>query len=511
MKEFDSPLIGLVDLVDLNAKYAGDQMAFAIGDLAVNWRTFAQRTARIARAIERVGVKPDDVVAMVLHNRMEFIETMIAVLRAGAVLAPISPDLTAASIGRMVEDAGARLLVAEQLTCRAAHEGAACVRTRMLVDGSIDGWDSYQTSCEPADDQFPARPCTREARFNIMYSSGTTGAPKGIVHTHGARGDLIAMFIAHMKLDAGSVSLVTTPLHTNGSWCVLLPTIGIGGATVVLPKFNVPAFLDACRRFRPTYTLLVPTQLQMILTDPQFDPEALGCFRKVMCSGAPLPHAMKQALAEHLGEALIEIYGTTEGVAVARPPRVPAGKSRAVGLPMAGYDVRILGESAIENPPGKVGEIVGYGPSMMKRYHNQPQLTAEVMWLDERGRTYLRTGDLGFLDESGYLYLAGRKKDMIISGGQNVYAVDIEQVLLAHRDVAEAAVFAVPHPKWGESPAAAVVAKANRTIDPDLLRQWANEQLAKHQRLLAVKVYESLPRNAMGKVVKRELAIDLSG
>jgi acyl-CoA synthetase (AMP-forming)/AMP-acid ligase II len=242
-----------------------------------------------------------------------------------------------------------------------------------------------------------------------------------------------------------------------------------------------------------------------VLDCADLDRRNVSSLRIVVTVGSAMSPATRQRFLDRIGERLLEIYGLTEGVGTCLEPEEMRSKPASVGRPVAGSEIRILDDAGQEVPPGQIGEIAGYSLAMMSGYHNQPRATEEATWRDERGRTFLRTGDMGRLDEEGYLYILDRKKDMIISGGLNVFASDIEGVLLQHPDVAEACVIAVPHEKWGESPRALIVRRPGATAREEQIREWANERVAKHQRLLAVEFRDEFPRNAVGKVLKKQL------
>ena len=214
---------------------------------------------------------------------------------------------------------------------------------------------------------------------------------------------------------------------------------------------------------------------------------------------------MKREFPRRTGCQLIELYGLTEGVCTILAPEDFAAKMTSVGKPFLGTDIRIIGDDDRELPAGAVGEIVGYGPLLMQGYHGREAASREATWLDAHGRRWLRTGDLGLLDEEGFLYVVDRKKDMILSGAQNVYPADIEQVMQQHPDVAEVAVVGAPSRKWGETPVAIVVLRPGCAPDREALIAWTNARVGKQQRIADVLWRESLPRNANGKVLKREL------
>jgi acyl-CoA synthetase (AMP-forming)/AMP-acid ligase II len=201
----------------------------------------------------------------------------------------------------------------------------------------------------------------------------------------------------------------------------------------------------------------------------------------------------------------VELWGLTEGVATTLKPQDMESKMESVGLPLVGWDVRIIDEQGQELARGEAGEIVAFSSFLMPEYYKLPDKTAEAIWLDETGKTYLKTGDMGKLDEDGFLYILDRKKDMIISGGINIFASDIEDVLTRHPAVQDAIVIGIPHPKWGETPIAIVIAREGVSISEEELIAWVNPKLAKYQRISRVEFCDDFPRNALGKVLKREL------
>ncbi len=252
--------------------------------------------------------------------------------------------------------------------------------------------------------------------------------------------------------------------------------------------------------------MLVPVQYDRILASPRFRAADLSSLTHLFSTSAPLSADTKRRILDETKAELVEIYGLTEGgpVTVLEARKHP-GKLASVGLPSAGVEVRVVDDEGRVVPPRRAGEVLGRSSNMMSGYLNRPEETDAVTFRDAEGRLFFRSGDVGRIDEDGFLYLLDRKKDVIISGGFNVYATDIEAVLLAHPSVAEAAVIGVPSEKWGETPLALVVTKHGLSVEPDALRVFANDRLGKTQRLAAVEIRATLPRNAIGKVLKREL------
>jgi len=282
--------------------------------------------------------------------------------------------------------------------------------------------------------------------------------------------------------------------------------MAVGGTSVLMAKFDARQFLELAQKYRATTAMLVPVQYSRIMALPDFDRYDLSAFRAKFCTSAPFAAQLKADIVRRWPGRLIEYYGMTEGGGTCvLEALLHPDKLHTVGRPAPGHDIRLIDERGLELPLGATGEIVGHSEGMMTGYHNLPEQTAQAEWYDSTGRRFIRTGDIGRFDEDGFLILMDRKKDMIISGGFNIYPSDIEAVMRGHADVAEAAVVGVPSERWGETPVAFVVSKRQ---DPQLaktLLDWTNRQLGKTQRLAAIELVESLPRSAIGKVLKREL------
>jgi acyl-CoA synthetase (AMP-forming)/AMP-acid ligase II len=347
--------------------------------------------------------------------------------------------------------------------------------------------------------------------FNIIYSSGTTGVPKGIVHTHGMRSRQAQR--NGFGFGPRSVALLSTPMYSNTTITPMLGSLAHGGQCILMRKFDAAGFLAIAERQRVTHTMLVPVQYQRILALPQFDGGKLA-LQVSQSTGAPMDMALKHDLLARWPGRFLEVYGLTEGgVSCFLDTRAHPDKLGTVGQPGHGTEVFLLDREGrrIPAPPGRsapagvVGEVAGRSPFMMTGYHQRPDANAEIRWYDEAGTLYHRTGDLGRFDEDGFLTLQGRIKDVIISGGNNIYAADLEAVLLRHADVADAAVIGVPSEQWGETPLALVVAKNGARIDTAALRDWVNAQVGKTQRLSAVESRTELPRSHVGKLSKKEL------
>jgi long-chain acyl-CoA synthetase len=339
--------------------------------------------------------------------------------------------------------------------------------------------------------------------FNLIYSSGTTGTPKGIVQSHKMRW-------GHVNRGGGSgygpnsVTLLSTPLYSNTTLVSFFPTMALGGCAVLMEKFEVAKYLDLAQRHKVTHTMLVPVQYRRIMEYADFGKFDLSSFVMKFCTSAPFSAALKADILARWPGGLIEYYGMTEGgggcvlIAHEHPDKLAT-----VGRPLPGVDVHLIDEDGNEVATGEIGEIVGRSGSVMNGYWNRPDATEAAIWRNAEGVEFIRTGDVGRFDADGFLTLMDRRKDMIISGGFNIYPSDLEAVVLAHPAVADVAVVGVPSDAWGETPVAFVVPQGE--ADAEEIRNWANAKVGKTQRLSAIKLVDSLPRSAIGKVLKREL------
>jgi acyl-CoA synthetase (AMP-forming)/AMP-acid ligase II len=285
----------------------------------------------------------------------------------------------------------------------------------------------------------------------------------------------------------------------NGAFVDLMSTVYLGATYVLLPQFDPVAYIEKVAQEKVTHVILVPAQIIALLNAPNFSFEALKSLEMIQSLGAPLLKEHKDELNRRLPGRFYELYGLTEGFMTVLDKNHYATKPDSVGVPQPFFEIQIMNEIGEEVPAGEVGEICGRGPMLMPGYYKRPDLTAEAI---KDG--WMHSGDMGYVDEDGFLYLVDRQKDMIISGGVNVYPRDIEEIVVQHPAVQEAAVFGIPHKKWGETPLAAVVLHQSESGNPEELKAWINKRVsAKFQRVSDVVIMEDFPRNVAGKTLKR--------
>lgn len=466
------------DLIRAGARQ-GAKPAILCGNTVLSWAALDARIDRVAAALAREGLGKGDCIAISATMQPDYLVLWLGALRAGLAVAPLPQSATADTIATMVVDADAALF----------FDDAA------LAD--LDAWLSPPGTAPPDVAIGPDDP------FNLIYSSGTTGRPKGIVQPHRQRWAHVQRGVTQ-GYGADSVTLVATPLYSNTTLVSVIPTLGLGGTLVLLPKFSVTEFLDLGQRYRATHTMLVPVQYQRIMDHHDFDRFDVSSWQRKFCTSAPFSAALKARVLARWPGGLTEYYGMTEGggTCILQCHAHP-DKLASVGQPAAGSDIRIIDEQGLELPPGATGEVVGRSRAMMTGYHKLPDATRAALWYSGQGERFIRTGDIGRFDADGFLTLLDRAKDVVISGGFNIYPIDLEQVLMAHPAVQDAAVVGVPSAAWGESPVAFVVLR--EAVDPQVLLEWANARLGKTQRLVGIEVLTELPRSEIGKVLKRQL------
>ena len=478
-------------------------LATAAGSCAVvcqdNRRTYAELGARcrcLAGGLRRLGLTPGDRVGVIGLNSDRYLELYLGVPAAGFVLVPVNSRLAPAEMRAILADAGVSVLFAD-----ADYPGAADVKQVLTMPG---GYEDLIAAVGEADAGGAPRLAENDLAA-LFYTSGTTGAAKGAMHTHRTLVASALHFMATWPFDRQTRWLVASPMFHTGGIIGTLATVWAGGTHVIMPRFDPDQALDLIEREAVTHTLLVPTMLAAAAGAQLARPRDVSSLRYLSHGASPISaETLRKARLAFPGAELLHVYGTTEATPITTllpheelildTPRI-----RSCGQPATGVEVRIVDSAQAEVTPGTVGDILVRSASVMAGYWQKPEATTEVM----RGDWYL-TGDLGYRDDEGYLFLVDRAKDMIVSGGENIYSTEVEDALASHPAVEEVAVFGVPDPRWGESVYAVVYARQPVTA----------EELVAHcrQRIAGFKVprhielrTEPLPKSAAGKILKREL------
>src|SRR5882757_4301707 len=483
-----------------------DRDAIICGDTRWSWRELDERTNRAANALLALGVRPGDRVWLYFTNHPDYLALYLAAAKTGIVAATVNPALSASELAFILGDAECVLVVTD--SSRAPIVAEARPDLRALVVGG--DFDDLLAVADPGE---PPPVADVDAPFYQGYTSGTTGFPKGCVQTHRAFVD--HHWRCHDVFGSGhpDVMLIPGPLFHEAPALFSLEHLFFGGTVVLLPAFTPESALEAIAEHRCTLVgFAVPVMLARMSDVLEADPDRYDItgLRSVVVAGAPLLEDTLQAtLRAFPNAALQEFYGGTElGVVTSVDHRQCPERGRTAGLPLRGIATLILSPDDEILPPGEVGEVFA-SPVMMAGYHGRPDATAEAVRTFDRV-DWISLGDLGFLDKDGYLYLVDRKKHMIISGGENVYPVEIENVLSDHPAIADVAVIGLPDPRWGEQVTAVVVASAGRSLTLEELDAYCRTRLAGYKIPRRLVVMEDLPRTPSGKVLKHVLRDQLA-
>ncbi|WP_226350677.1 long-chain-fatty-acid--CoA ligase [Pseudonocardia sp. ICBG601] len=492
------------DIVARHARTAPDAPALADPRTSRTWAQLDDRVSRLATVLADRGVDRGDRVAVLGLNSVELVESYLAVLRRGAICVPLNFRLTAGEVAFQLTDCTPVAVLCDDAfaaTVESAREQAPSVRTVLTLG---DGFDALLAGTGPGDwgddvaDDEPAY---------IMYTSGTTGRPKGAVLTH--RNLMLHAFLSITHLGTAGddrVSMSGAPLFHIAGLSGMLPTLIAGGRVIIPPSggFDPVATVDTLERERVSSCFFVPAQWQAICAVPGIAQRDLSALRRITWGAAPASTTLIRTMIDTFPEAMVvTAFGQTEcsPVTCALRGEDSVRKIGSVGTPMVGVEVRVVDAEMNDVPRGEVGEIVYRGPTVMREYWGRPEATAEAF----RGG-WFHSGDLVREDPDGFYYVVDRAKDMIISGGENVYSAEVEEVLAAHPGVADVAVVGVPDARWGETPLAVVV-PADPAAPPDLdtLTAWCADRLARYKQPSRLALVEALPRNPSGKVLKTEL------
>jgi fatty-acyl-CoA synthase len=484
------------------ARRTPGRVAVVHDDRTLTYGELHQRVLRLAHALRALGTRRGDRIAYLGPNHPAFLETLFAAGVLGAVFVPLNTRLAAPELAYNLTDSGSTVFVhaPERAEAARAAAGEARLPHRIALDGPGDGVLGYEEllaggAAEPLDEPVaPDDPCM------IMYTSGTTGRPKGAVLSHANIVWNSVNVLVDTDLSGDEVTLVAAPLfHTAGLNMTCLPTLLKGGRVVLLGAFDPERVLETIERLRVTYMFGVPTMYDAMAAQPRWATADLSSLRTLNCGGAPVPaRTIETYLAR--GLAFSQGYGMTEaspGVLYLDRDQTSA-KAGSAGVPHFFTDTRVVRPDGSDAAPGESGEILVHGPNVMTGYWGRPEDT-EAAFADGH---WLRTGDVARTDTDGYAYIVDRVKDMFVSGGENVYPAEVEDVILTHSAVAECAVIGVPDPVWGEVGRAVVVLKPGvRADEEDILGQLRG-RLAKYKIPKSLVFADRLPRTATGKIVK---------
>ena len=459
---------------------------------ALTYGEFSTRIDLFASALVADGIKAGDVIAVMLPNRVELLVAIMAAWRIGAIATPVNPTFTSIEASYQVGDARAILTIVED-----GQPPIAGVVTR-----SISDFDSSTAEHGQHGNDIPHP----DNLALLIYTSGSTGRPKGVELTHSNLQYMAGAMATHFELTSDDHSLLILPLfHVNAICVSVLAPLSVGGQVSITGRFSPSRFFDDVARLRPTYFSAVPTIYALLTAQPDDIVSDTSSLRFAVCGAAPISKELLDRAESRFGYAIIEGYGLTEGTcASACNPPSGVRKLGTVGPALPGQTIAIADELGTLLPVGAVGEVLISGPNVMRGYLDRPEETSRTVV-----EGWLRTGDVGRLDEDGYLTLVDRIKDMIIRGGENIYPKEIENALTTHSEVLEAAVVGAPDEVYGEVPVAYVVTYPNSNATSSSLLDHLRDRVAKVKLPVAINVVDALPRNPVGKIDKPGLRLAL--
>jgi len=496
-----------------SALHHPDRLALASGEYELTYKQADERINSLAHALTNLGILRGDRVAIIQHNGPHYIESLFAIFKIGACAVPINFRLHLTEFEFILNHSEPRAIIIGPEFCEAIRSirDNIPVEHIICVSRPLEGMLGYEDLISDSPSQEACVEVTPDELAWLFYTSGTTGKPKGAMLTHR---NLLAMTM-NVFADLVSLGLEASVLHaaplSHGSGLYALPSIAKGAANIILREFDPEQFCRTIEERQVTHIMfLVPTQLILLLQSPYLDRYDLSSLRYLIYGGSPMyVENLKQAV-RRLGEILVQLYGQGESPMtisylrkeehVINGTEAQEQRLASAGLPRTDVELKIVDDAGKKLPFGKIGEIVVRGEVVMRVYWKNEEATAETL-----RNGWLHTGDLGYMDERGYLFIADRKKDFILSGGANIYPREVEEVILCHPAVSEVAVIGVPDPLWGESVKAVVVLKENiKAIESEIIA-FCKAHVASYKKPKSVEFVETLPKSAYGKILKREL------
>ncbi|WP_345347409.1 AMP-binding protein [Rhodococcus olei] len=497
--------------VERHAATLGDRAAIRFNGSTTTWVQLRDRVRALANGFASRGVGFGDRVALVTGNRPEFVETLLAANLLGAIAVPVNFRLTGPEVAYILADSGSKIVVGDEIGTPIIAAAVKELDERpevIAVEANSEGFELYSTLVGepvPASAALPDVP--EDTPALIMYTSGTTGKPKGAVLTHlNLQAQGITLMRAFQYVDEDEVSLIASPLFHIAAVGTVAPVLFVGGTVVLHPTraFAAGEILDTIENEGVTSCFLVPTQWQALCAEPGVTGRTLDRLRVLGWGAAPATDTLLRQMDETFPGAMnVAFFGQTEmsPVTCVLQGKDAIRKLGSVGRPVTSVAIRVVDPDMDDVAPGEVGEIVYRGPGLMLGYWDKPEATADAF----RGG-WFHSGDLVRVDEEGFVHVVDRAKDMIISGGENIYCSEVENVLAAHPDIVEVSIVGRAHDVWGETPVAFVVLRDNSApLDITALREWAAASLARYKLPTELRIVQALPRNASGKVLKNSL------
>jgi acyl-CoA synthetase (AMP-forming)/AMP-acid ligase II len=507
-------LTTLAEMVRDRAKNRGDAIAFEFEGRATTFAEFNIKTNRVANGLKALGVKPHERIAYLGKNSDLYFELLLGAIKANVVMAPVNWRLAGPEVAFIVEDCKAALLFVGPEFIALVHDikdKLPSVRAVITTEGGAPEWRDFVAWRDAQSADHPDVAISPKDIAIQLYTSGTTGKPKGAMLSHANFFNLVRTGSEADKPDwnkwtGDDVSLVAMPVfHIGGSgWGIMGLYHGAKG--VIAREFDPTRVLDFFEQAGITKLFMVPAAMQFVVRQPRARSVDFSRLKYMLYGASPIPAALLKECIEVFKCGFVQMYGMTEttGTIVALPPEdhvEGSERMRSAGKALPGVELAILDPDGKPLPPGEVGEIATRSGSNMAGYWNLPEATASTLRKDG----WLRTGDAGTMDKDGYLYIHDRIKDMIISGGENIYPAEVESGLCDHPDIAEAAVIGIPDDKWGEAVKAIVVMKPGKTASAADIINFTRERIAGYKTPRSVDFIEALPRNPSGKILRRHL------
>jgi acyl-CoA synthetase (AMP-forming)/AMP-acid ligase II len=490
-------------------------LAIAYGDYEINYKQANERVNKLANAFRRLGIKKGENVACLMHNTPEFIEIFYAHLKAGIGSCPINWRLHPKECAYIIDNSeSVAVVLAEDFrdSIWALRQEMPKCKHFICISEPLEGMIPYEKLIKDEPITFRDEEVEPDHLGLLFYTSGTTGRSKGAMLTHQ---NLLAMtwnFFADITpLDQYDAILHAAPL-SHGSGQYSIPNVAKAAANIILEtkSFDPKTLFKTIERRKVTNMFMAPAMIKILLSSPEIDNYDLSSLKTIHYGGAPILTEDLKAAVKKLGQVFLQLYGQGETpMTISRLRKnehllegteEKMKRLTSCGIPATGINVKVADENDEEVPPGKMGQILVRGETVMKGYYNDPKKTAEAL----KGG-WLHTGDMGVMDEKGYLYLLDRSKDMIITGGENVYSREIEDVIQKHPAVFEVAVIGVPDPKWGEAIKAIVSLKPGQKATEKELIDFCKDSLASYKKPKSVEFIDAIPKSAYGKILKREL------
>ncbi len=499
-------IMNIVRCLRINASKFPDKIGFIFEEIPYTYRQIVQAAEALANLLKKIGIRRGDKVCAMFYNSIEQVQAYFGILMVNAVVVPINFRFIDQEVSYIVEDSDAKAILHGPEFCeiidRVKNQMTAPVFTVALNMGVKDADPIAEPTREEAAALNMINPDMSDVSF-INYTSGTTGKPKGVVLTHSNNVWNQIRIIIDTPLSPDEVIIGSLPIFHASGMSRLLASVTVGGTIVSWQNFDAARTMKAVSRYKGTFLLLVPAMAEMIFALPDLEKYSVDSLTKCLLTAAPVSESLKKrALQVFYNAKIIDGYGLTENTSSTTMLKGEDVLTRpsSVGLPDIFTQIKIFNDYFEPVPVNVIGEIGVRSPTVMKEYYKNPAATAETI---KDG--WLLTGDLGRMDEDGYLYVVGRKKEMIISGGENIYPAEVEAVLNRHPKILESAVIGVPDPKWGETVMALIVAEQGETMTAEEVEQYCIETIARYKRPRIIKFVDELVKNIAGKIKKQEL------